>query len=52
MVCECGHIKSDHEYGRDFGVHGWMCRHRNVSNGSPDCSCEFYKKKAKEVLKN
>lgn len=51
MVCECGHIKSDHEYGRDYGVHGWFCRHRS-EKGSPDCGCEFYRKKIKEVLKN
>ncbi len=51
MVCVCGHIKSDHEYGRDFGAHSWQCGHRGEKGGH-DCSCEFYRKKEKEVIKN
>ena len=50
MVCECGHNKDCHEYGRDYGVHGYHCAHRN-EKGNCDCGCEYYKKKTK-VLKN
>lgn len=49
MVCKCGHMRSEHEYGKDYGAHGYMCSVRT-------CSCEYYSKKytkkIKEVIKN
>ena len=53
MVCVCGHKKSEHLSGIDYGRNGWMCNHeeRNTKGYLVTCqtSCSQYTKKTKEA---
>ena len=44
MVCECGHMRDDHQYEKDFGAFGFMCIVKT-------CNCDFYKKRPMEIKK-
>ena len=49
MTCVCGHNKTEHLSGRDYGRNAWKCSHRQVNeDGSiQHCnkSCAEYTKK-------
>ena len=57
MVCECGHNKNEHAYGRDYGSHGYTCEHKNEKDTNEyqksgrHCNCEYYRKKEKVLEK-
>jgi len=44
MVCECGHMRGDHQDEKDFGAFGFMC---NVKT----CNCEYYRNKIMGIKK-
>jgi len=54
MVCECGHIRHNHQTRRD----DWPERHGGQCEGHYDndilmaCSCQSYKKKVRKEIES
>lgn len=53
MVCVCGHKKTDHITGRDYGRNGYQCMHKDTLKDGAISFCKkqcmMYERKTKEA---